>query len=111
MNLIKKRFIDTFSQAKPGDRFRIAKACGWEMFKGWSNYRSINAIFISFDGKEAIFEDKMNPLKLCVTFRSLKVGEMKIIWDTENVFVKNLPTDLSKNNVIKLWNEGDLKHY
>jgi len=112
-NMTKKQFDVYASLAKPGDTFMMQKAGSWEIGKGWDNYHWIEAIFVSYDGKEVVFENKLPPnRRTYVTFnRQVKTGEVRIIWDRLDIFTITKPTDFEDNNVVKLWNPGELKFY
>lgn len=113
MDLTKKEFHAYAVSATPGDTFMIQKASGWQMNIGWLDHVWIETRFVSYDGKEAIFEDKLPPnRKIWVSFsRQIKTGEVRIVWERSDIFAKTLPTDFDKNNVVKLWKPGELKFY
>lgn len=110
----KKEFDAHCSQLKPGDIFMIKRGGSWEMHIGWMDFKWYRCIFISFDGKEAIFDYADRPdsgIKVYLTFRKIKSREMLILWDRSDVFKKTYPTDLINDKVVSLWNPGELKHY
>lgn len=107
----RKHFIHHASSANAGDLFRIKKAGGWARFEGWHSYRWIDVIFVSFDGKEVVFEHKTEDRNIFVKYSQIKTGEVQIIWKENDVFHKTLPLDLETNNIVKMWNPGTLSLY
>lgn len=108
----RKQFIASASSLKPGDHIRIKVAGSWEYLKGWDNHQWFDVAFVSFDGKEAVFQSRLYKHKrFYVSYRQIKTGEYLIIWDRNQVFTVNPPTDLSKNNILPMWEFGKLKHY
>lgn len=112
---MKKKEFDAYcSSLKPGDSLFIRMARCWELHKGWGDFAWFECSFISFDGKEAIFSNLSLPenrIKVYLTYRKIKSGEILILWDRSDVFKKTYPTDLINDKVVNLWNPGELKHY